>query len=129
MIKDDAVCPCGSSVKFSLCCGCLLSAERIAATAEQLMRSRYTAFVLKDKVYLKKTWHPDTCPTRIELNDNTHWLELKIKSTQAGEVNDDTGTVEFVARFKIAGRGHRLHELSRFTRCNGQWCYVDGTYS
>lgn len=129
MIKNDAACPCGSSVMLALCCGRLLSAERIADTAEQLMRSRYTAFVLKDEVYLKKTWHPDTCPTRIELNDDTRWLELKIKSTQAGGFDDDKGTVEFVARFKKAGRGHRLHEVSRFTRSNGQWCYVDGTYS
>jgi len=128
MIKDDAACPCGSSMAFAPCCGGLLSAERTADTAEQLMRSRYTAFVLKDEAYLGRTWHPDTCPARIELDDDTHWLGLKIKSTQAGGVDDDEGTVEFVARYKIAGRGHRLHEVSRFTRRDGQWCYVDGTH-
>ncbi len=127
MIKNDIDCPCDSNTLFALCCGRFISAERTADTAEQLMRSRYTAFVLKDEAYLIKTWHPDTCPENIKLYDDSRWLGLKIKSIQAGGVNDDKGTVEFVARYKIAGRAHRIHEVSSFTRCDGQWRYVDGS--
>jgi len=92
------------------------------------MRSRYTAFVIKDEAYLRKTWHPDTCPALIELDSDTRWLGLKIKSKQAGGKEDEQGVVEFVARYKVAGRGHRIHETSRFVRQNGQWLYVNGEY-
>jgi SEC-C motif domain protein len=34
--------------------------------------------------------------------------------------------VEFVARYKVNGRAHRLHEISRFVREAGKWLYVDG---
>ena len=111
---------------MSLCCGQLLSGEQVAITAEQLMRSRYTAFVLRDETYLRKTWHPDTRPVSIGLDVDAHWLGLKIITTQAGQESDEQGMVEFVARYKVAGRGYRLHETSRFIRCDRQWLYVDG---
>ena len=121
-------CPCGSGHEYNECCGQLISAQQVALTAEQLMRSRYTAFVIGDGDYLRRTWHPDTCPKEIGLDEQTRWLGLKVKSTTAGTASDDNGTVEFVARYKIAGRGHRLHEVSRFVRRDGQWLYLDGEY-
>jgi SEC-C motif-containing protein len=121
-------CPCDSGKEYRHCCGPLLSGEQPAGTAEQLMRSRYTAFVLADEKYLRKTWHPQTCPSRIEVNDGSRWLGLKIRSIDRGGVHDDEGTVEFVARYKVAGRGHRLHEASRFIRLQGQWRYLDGDH-
>jgi SEC-C motif-containing protein len=91
------------------------------------MRSRYSAFVLKLEPYLLATWHPSTCPSSLDLSgDNTHWLGLKVVRHQV-ESPDHT-TVEFIARYKINGRAHRLHETSRFVRENGLWFYVDGTY-
>ena len=45
---------------------------------------------------------------------------------EAGQVGDDRGTVEFVARYKIAGRAHRLHELSQFEKLGGHWVYLHG---
>ena len=90
------------------------------------MRSRYSAFALCDAGYLRKTWHPGTCPKKIHLDTQTRWLGLKILSTQAGGLGDSEGRVEFVARYKLAGRGHRLHEISRFVRCDERWLYVDG---
>lgn len=89
------------------------------------MRSRYTAFVLCDADYLNRTWHPDHVPSRLAMDDDTHWLGLKVKRTEAGGAGDGTGVVEFVARYKQAGRGHRIHEVSRFIRLAGQWVYVD----
>lgn len=100
--------------------------ERGALTAEQLMRSRYTAYVIQDDEYLKDTWAPEHRPTQLRFDQNQNWLGLKIKSTEAGSQSDETGMVEFVARYKIDGRGHRLHEISQFRRDSGKWIYVSG---
>jgi SEC-C motif-containing protein len=116
----------GSGKGYSACCGRLHSGAEIAATAEALMRSRYSAYVLKLDDYLLATWHPDTRPSEFDLAaDDSKWLGLEVKKHA---VQDDThATVEFVARYRIAGKGHRLHELSRFVREGGRWFYIDGT--
>lgn len=91
------------------------------------MRSRYAAYVLKLKAYLLATWHPDTRPSSTDLAcDDTKWLGLEVKKHIVNET--DQSTVEFVARYKIGGRAHRLHEVSRFTRSDGRWFYVDGEF-
>ena len=92
------------------------------------MRSRYSAFVLADEPYLLATWHPDTRPSRVRLDEQQRWLGLKIKACEAGEAGDSSGTVEFVARFKVSGKGHRLHEISRFEKIDGCWYYLDGQH-
>ena len=97
-----------------------------APTAEALMRSRYTAYVVEDANYLKETWHPEYRPDTVEAGRGQKWLGLKIRRTEAGGVTDDTGLVEFVARFKIDGKGYRLHESSQFVKANGRWYYTTG---
>ena len=92
------------------------------------MRSRYSAFVLCDEPYLRQTWHPDTRPSRVRFDPDQRWLGLRIKSTCDGGVDDEKGEVEFVARYKVHGRGARLHESSRFCRVDGLWYYLDGDY-
>ena len=92
------------------------------------MRSRYSGFVQCDESYLRQTWHPDTRPSRVRFDKKQRWLGLKIKTTEAGGANDTSGTVEFVARFKVDGRGHRLHEISRFERIDGRWYYLKGEH-
>jgi SEC-C motif-containing protein len=92
------------------------------------MRSRYTAFVRRDADYLRATWHPDTRPSRVRFNPAQRWLGLSIKDSAAGGAGDREGMVEFVARFKLLGRGHRLHERSRFRCEDGCWYYVDGEH-
>lgn len=121
---DD--CPCGSSAAFQKCCGPRLNGSERAPTAEALMRSRYTAYVTGQQDYLIRSWHPDTRPADLTLAPTQQWLGLKILATEAGGPEDEVGTVEFVARFKIAGRGHRLHEISRFLRTADGWLYLDG---
>jgi SEC-C motif-containing protein len=119
------LCPCGGT-SYATCCG-LYHQGTPAPTAETLMRSRYSAYVLKLEPYLLATWHPDTRPASFDLaNDNTQWLGMEIKRHIA-EYETDT-IVEFVARYKIGGRAHRLHEISRFVREDGRWLYVDGTF-
>ena len=88
------------------------------------MRSRYSAFVRGDVTYLLATWHASTRPATLELEPGAKWLGLEIK--QHRSTNEDRAEVEFVARFRMAGRAVRQHELSRFVREDGHWYYVDG---
>ncbi|MGB8300511.1 MAG: YchJ family metal-binding protein [Azonexus sp.] len=120
-----SACHCGSGRVYAACCGRLHSGAEIAASAEALMRSRYSAYVLKLEEYLIATWHPDTRPSELDLTaDDTKWLGLEVKKHALQDASH--ATVEFVARYRVAGKGHRLHELSRFVREDGRWYYVDG---
>ncbi|MBT5730333.1 MAG: hypothetical protein HOI76_02430, partial [Microbacteriaceae bacterium] len=83
-----------------------------APTAETLMRSRYSAYVLERSDYIRSTWHPATCPNALNPEPGLHWLGLKIKRVEDGLEQDDHGIVEFVARSKRDGRAQRLHETS-----------------
>lgn len=90
------------------------------------MRSRYTAYVLHNTDYLLATWHVSTRPASLELTTATKWLDLKLVATRAGGPKDTEGSVEFIARYKIHGKAHRLHETSRFIRQQDRWFYVAG---
>ncbi len=89
------------------------------------MRSRYSAYVLGLADYLRDTWHAGTRPVEaIEFEPGLRWLGLEVRRHRM--INDDHAEVEFVARSKLGGRAHRLHETSRFRREGGRWFYVDG---
>jgi len=117
-------CPCGSGQAYSDCCG-PWHAGIPAPDAVKLMRSRYAAYALKLEPYLLATWHADTCPASLGLADDpARWIGLEVR--RATQDSADRATVEFVARCKIAGRAHRLHERSRFVKIDGRWFYLDG---
>ena len=126
-MKD--ACPCGSGRAHVDCCGPLHAGIATASTAEALMRSRYCAFVRAAADYLLASWHPDTRPAAVEMDDaaRTRWLGLEVRRHHV--IDDDHATVEFVARWKVGGApAIRLHEISRFVREGGRWYYVDGTF-
>lgn len=118
-------CPCGGA-SYASCCGRFIEGREVARTAAELMRSRYSAYVLREEAYLKATWHPSTRPGEpVAQDDGGKWLGLEVlKHVPAG----DAATVEFVARYKIGGRAHRMHEISNFVREDGRWYYVDGSF-
>lgn len=122
-------CPCTPTRPYEHCCGPHHAAfaqtgRLIAPTAEALMRSRYSAFVLDLRDYLLASWHLRTRPEGLEAPEaGLKWLGLEVKAHHA---TGDTATVAFVARSKLGGRAHRLVETSRFVREDGQWFYVDG---
>ncbi len=126
----STACPCGSGRGYEACCGALHAAFAAgqglaAATPEALMRSRYSAFVLDLRPYLLASWHASTRPAELEPPEpGLKWLGLDVKRSAMQDA--DHGTVEFVARSKLGGRAHRLHETSRFLREDGKWFYVDG---
>ena len=124
----SAFCPCGSETEYAHCCARYLEGEESPPSAEKLMRSRYCGFVFCDEPYLLATWHPQTRPGRVRLDGEARWLGLSIRDTEAGGVDDCAGSVEFVARFKVGGKGHRLHEISRFEKVDGRWYYLDGEH-
>ena len=117
-------CPCGGE-SLDVCCGRFISGNEVPETPEQLMRSRYSAYVLGDEAYLRATWDPDTCPPEPLVEPNISWIGLEVRSTQH---EGDEGIVEFVARAKVGGRARRLHEASRFVRREGRWLYVEGDF-
>jgi SEC-C motif-containing protein len=118
-------CPCGRPAHYEACCGRWHAGPmRLQAPdAETLMRSRYSAFVRELAEYLIETWHPSTRPSAVDFEPGLRWLGLEVKRhlPQGG----DRAIVEFVARSKLGGRAHRLHETSRFVREDGRWFYVD----
>ena len=121
-------CYCSNKITYAQCCEPIINGVRMAETAEQLMRSRYTAFVLQREVYLQKTWHLSRRPSQVSFNPKQNWIGLTIKNTQKGLAQDETGEVEYIARYKIDGKAYRLHENSHFVKENDQWLYVNGEF-
>ena len=120
------LCPCGSGQVYENCCQAFHLGEP-APTPERLMRSRYTAYAMGLEDYLLDTWHPQHRPEKLGLaQEQSQWLGLEI--LRAPEATGDEGRVEFLARYRINGRAHRLHEISRFQREAGRWFYLDGTF-
>jgi SEC-C motif-containing protein len=97
-----------------------------AATAEQLMRSRYSAFALGDARYLLGTWHSSTRPAILRLDPDVRWTALEMLDTVRGSLLDQDGIVEFRAHHTAAGAAGAQHERSRFIRDGGTWWYLDG---
>ena len=127
MMNAGDPCPCGRALSYAGCCGRFHAGPQHlgAPDAESLMRSRYSAYVLGQADYLLATWHPDTRPAAIAPDPpGQRWLGLDVRRHVQDGANH--ATVEFVARSKLAGRAHRLHETSRFVRENGRWFYLDG---
>jgi SEC-C motif-containing protein len=122
----DPACLCGSGKAAADCCAPCLEGEKLAPSAEALMRSRYVAYALGHEAYLLATWHASTRPASLELEaePRPRWIGLTIQRAQVQ--GGDRAVVEFVARYRIGGRAHRLHEISRFVREDGRWSYVDG---
>jgi SEC-C motif-containing protein len=131
-VAADAACPCGTARAFGDCCGPILNGERPAPTAEALMRSRYSAYVVGRIGYLRDSLDPDH---REDLDleatrrwaGQSRWLGLEVRATEQGGPDDGEGVVEFVATYKERGglvRPH--HERARFRRHQGHWFYVSG---
>ena len=118
-------CPCLSGRTYDECCGPLHRGEMRALTAELLMRSRFSAFAVGDVDYLRRTWHPTTCPAELVLDDDVRWYRLDVLATSDGGLLAAGGTVEFRAYFRASGGAGSQHEVSRFVRTEGQWLYLD----
>ncbi len=124
-----ADCPCGSRQEYDECCGPLIAGEP-AATPEALMRSRFTAFVRGDFDHIENTHAKEVTDfDRAEAEsaaDSIKWVSLTVSDTVGGGPDDETGIVEFSARFKQGTQFGIHHERADFRREDGRWVYVDG---
>src|SRR5687768_3972846 len=102
MAKRNTNCPCGLPAPYADCCGSLHAGRTTAITADQLMRSRYSAFVVRDAPYLLRTWSSETRPRTLPLYDDFEWTGLEILSTTGGTAFHTEGTVEFRAHYLTA---------------------------
>jgi SEC-C motif-containing protein len=130
MIK---LCPCGSNLSYDACCEMIINAKKEAATCEELMRSRYTAFTTANVEYLVRSHHTKTRQLKEIRNikkwaESVQWMGLVILNTQAGEVTDELGYVEFRALYVEGGQVQQIHEKSLFERENQKWVYVSGIH-
>ncbi|HEB79240.1 MAG TPA: hypothetical protein ENI79_02030 [Rhodospirillales bacterium] len=124
------LCPCGSGQDLDGCCGPIINGAP-APTAEALMRSRYTAFALGDIGYLADTLSPDIRGgfDQVEAESTANdakWRGLEVRAVTDGGEDDEAGSVEFMARFKLRGKQRVHHELAEFRREKGRWMCVGG---
>ena len=125
------LCPCGSGEPYEKCCGPFLGGKSQPATAEQLMRSRYTAYARQNANYLVASTHPSK-RERNELKTikksfrGINWRSLEILAIDKGGADDTEGTVEFKAHCEGGGQKATVHEISQFVRDDGHWFYLDG---
>ncbi|MEM9160912.1 MAG: YchJ family metal-binding protein [Verrucomicrobiota bacterium] len=129
-VRDRSLCPCKSKFAYSDCCAPYHRGHSRPKTAEQLMRSRYSAYFFRLVDYLVETTHPETRDKglRRELKKTIHqanWSFLTVLNTSKGQANDKTGKVEFVAEYFVQGEPFELHEKSRFKKVKGVWKYLD----
>ena len=123
--RVPSVCPCCSGKAYAECCGRLHAGEGRATSAEQLMRSRFSAFAVGDAAYLLRSWHSSTRPARLRLDENTRWTRLEILGARDGGPFHTEGTVEFRAYYRESGGSEQsMRENSSFTREDGAWVYV-----
>jgi len=128
----DNLCPCGSKKTYKECCQSFISGQALPPTAEALMRSRYSAYVKHAYQYVYDTYHPDTrkhftLDAIEEQSEHINWMGLKISETTAGKENDQQGSVNFTASYKLDdGNVHYLAERSFFNKVGDRWYYLNG---
>lgn len=123
-------CPCGSGRTYDECCGPIIAGAP-APTAEALMRSRYTAFVVRQIDHIERTnmkgVEDDFDRAHAEeMAAEVTWTGLNIVEVSGGGENDETGRVEFRAHFSRLGQDLSHHEAATFRREDGRWVYEDG---
>lgn len=117
-------CPCQSNKEYADCCERFITQQSLPENAEQLMRSRYTAYVFGQRDYLMESWHPAYRPECLQLDDDIRWLGLTI--LHAPQAVSGKAEVEFEARLLESQTVQGLHERSQFVMEQGRWLYTQG---
>jgi len=128
----EEYCPCGNNKTYQECCGPIINRTKQVETAEELMRSRYTAYTEANINHIMRSHHSKTRPFKernkmVKWMNKIEWLGLVISKTEAGQADDEKGIVEFRAVFIEDGQTDVIHEKSFFEREKGLWVYVSGT--
>ena len=118
------MCICGKNKEFENCCQPIIKMDKKPLTAEELMRSRYSAYVIGDADYIiysttKENRYVDDIELIKEFSSSVEWLKLEVlESTQ--------DQVEFKAYYRDKEGIKILHEKSNFIEEDGIWKYKDG---
>ena len=116
-------CPCGSNSTYTDCCGMLINGTCLPDTAEDLMRSRYSAFALQHWGYLEETALVKKERKSLTSNEEVNWKRLEILGSKQGQREDSKGEVTFEAYFSENSEEKVLRETSKFEKVNGRWLY------
>lgn len=130
-MKREDVCPCKSGRIFGECCAPVIAGEKKAATAEELMRARYSSYVTGDVDFLRSSAVKEV---REEFDEaaskawsaQAEWHGLEVVGTEAGGEGDDEGVVEFRALYTANGEFCNHHEVAKFVREKDGWKFADG---
>lgn len=127
------LCYCNSKSEYNQCCERFINGAQVAETAEQLMRSRYSAYAVADVNYLLKSHHKTTRPIKdrnsiLNWTKSVNWMGLEIIAKEKGTISDSEGMVEFKALYEENGRLECIHEKSFFVKEQGTWFYKSGTH-
>jgi len=136
-VLNKTICHCGLDKPYSECCELFILNHKLPDTAEQLMRSRFTAYKLKFFEYLIATHLPKNGKPVNNISDfqsNIIWLGLNVLHTSNRSENGNFASVEFVAFFSNipndpllkSSRYQQLHEKSDFKRVDERWLYLSG---
>lgn len=127
----EELCCCQSKLAYQDCCKPYHVHQRFPATAEALMRSRYSAYVFNLVDYIVETTVPaqQSLLNKVEIgqwSSETHWLGLDVHFHRL--VGKKHAQVEFTAHWQDAnGQRHQHHELSAFVHIDGRWYFIDPT--
>jgi SEC-C motif-containing protein len=124
-------CPCTSGKDFAACCEPVIQQKRKAATAEELMRSRYSAYALGMVDWIVDSQSPDGRQfvdrnATEQWSKRATWHRLEVLTTEQGGPDDDEGLVDFKAYYTLAGEDITHHEVASFRKEDGTWYFVDG---
>ena len=124
---ETDLCLCSSELSYTECCGKYHSGADAPTTAEALMRSRFTAYAMRNVDYLLSSWDKSKRPAVIDFSKETaEWQKLQIINVKKGGPQDSKGIVEFKAFYSQDGGDYFLHEISRFVKTGQRWRYLDG---
>jgi len=123
MPQRESRCPCGNDMNYPDCCEPLHSRQVKAESPQQLMRSRYSAYVFQLNDYLLATWHPSSRPDTLMLSDQPQWMKLEILSSKQ---RGDKGRVHFRAFYRDNDDIGYMEEVSDFVCEQGYWFYLRG---
>lgn len=124
-------CPCSSGKSFAECCEPVITQAQQATTAEQLMRSRYSAYALGHIDWIIESQSPDgrahvDRKATEEWSSRADWHKMEILEVQDGLEGDSEGFVDFKAYYTISGEDVVHHEVASFRKEDGRWYFVDG---
>lgn len=122
-------CPCGQDRPFEACCGPFLEGQSLPATAEQLMRSRFSAYTTGNIDYICETEENPNRDTIENWARSTSFKRLRVLASEHGGPEDEAGTVTFEADFETNGQNGTHRETSQFHKREGRWIFLRGQHN